>query len=210
MRLKQVRLIRGQSQFDVFSNWQLALACSLMRRGGDARLMSVSEDAACPGDSGAVSVGFNLVRNWGAPSLDDRRYIVWSVDHPAFNNLMFLRRIQNSGLAAATEMMSVGRARARARYSLASVSTPSLCLQEPFGEDGDLMVVPAGREEYISAQLDAAVTADRRPAIQKRTADCAGGHTMDIRAGQILKFIEISWGLTADEKPEKGLIACAE
>ena len=85
----EIRILQGQSRYDIFSVWQSALREALERFGISACVVPVHQDHP-PGSNGnTVSLGFNLVRHWSA---ENRRnlHVVWAVDHPNFLGQYFL------------------------------------------------------------------------------------------------------------------------
>ncbi len=124
MKLKQIRILTGESQYDVFSHWQRELFEGFRRRRVPVEFMSVPEEAGCPFDAQVVSLGFNLVRSWGSSRVAERPHIAWSVDHPGFNAFFFLHRLKNPEYAKSAELMFVDRARCELAGGLLGLSNP--------------------------------------------------------------------------------------
>ena len=109
--LKKIRILKGNSQYDVFAGWQEALRVGFERRGVEAELISVADEAVQPADPEVVSLGFNCVRNWASAGDERRRHIAWSVDHPAFNHEFFCRKMENPAVGNSTQMLFADRSR---------------------------------------------------------------------------------------------------
>ena len=85
----EIRILQGQSRYDIFSIWQSSLSEAFHGIGITASVVPVHQDHP-PGSNGnTVSLGFNLVRHWSA---ENRRklHFVWAVDHPNFLGQYFL------------------------------------------------------------------------------------------------------------------------
>ncbi len=80
--IDEIRILQGDSRYDVFRQWQQALQHGLQQMGVHARIVSVAEEATLPATDNTVSLGFNLVRQWTVAGRE-RRHVAWTVDHPA-------------------------------------------------------------------------------------------------------------------------------
>jgi hypothetical protein len=82
----------------------------------------------------------------------------------------------------------------------AIVTTPSVFLQEEFGAEAGIGFCPAGEEGSLLDELILSPAGG----MEKGRELVMRAHTMDVRAGQLLNYIEQRWGLTS------GDAACAE
>ncbi len=110
MKLKNLYLTVGQSQYDIFSHWHEQLRAGFEKHGIQAQLKDPLEVIGCDFGEDTVSIGFNLVGCWLGGSLD-RRHIAWSVDHPVFNEMYFRKRLENSEFGRSIELLFVDRSR---------------------------------------------------------------------------------------------------
>lgn len=109
-QLSGIRILGGNSRYDIFAHWQQALCAAFQRRGVPAELMDIGAELGRGKDDAAVSIGFNLVRHWDG-ALEQRKHIAWSVDHPVFNQFFFEKCDRNPGFGDNTELLQVDRSR---------------------------------------------------------------------------------------------------
>ena len=89
---KQIKLITGKSQYDIFSIWLDALLKAFGTMGIPASYLSVSESKTFV-DEDTLTFGFNMSRTWAVENVHQHHF-AWLVDHPVFHAEYFMPEIQ--------------------------------------------------------------------------------------------------------------------
>ncbi len=113
MALKKVRLLAGGSQYGIFDHWQRALKSGFEANGVEADVLSIFQEAVLPPDDDVVSLGFNLIRHWEAPLVEQKRHVVWGVDNPAYCYPFFQEHLKKPNVEQSTLLGFVDRTRCR-------------------------------------------------------------------------------------------------
>lgn len=88
----RVRIVDGQSQYDIFCIWGKSALKAFREMGIPADSMSVSESMRFV-DEDTLTIGFNMSRTWAVENV--RQYhFAWLVDHPVFHAEYFMPDVQ--------------------------------------------------------------------------------------------------------------------
>ncbi|MBN1674827.1 MAG: glycosyltransferase family 1 protein [Kiritimatiellae bacterium] len=86
--LNTVKILAGESRYDVWRHWQTALAEAFRERHVRADVIPIADLETSAGEDGLISLGFNLVRAWN-PRTEPIHHLAWLVDHPIYHNAFF-------------------------------------------------------------------------------------------------------------------------
>ncbi len=84
----RIRLLDGESGYEVFRFWLNALCEAFQALGADAQIISPDVEEALDSGDDAVTLGFNLIRRW-TPRTAARRHVAWIVDPPPYHAVLF-------------------------------------------------------------------------------------------------------------------------
>lgn len=130
--------------------------------------------------------------------------------HPAISHLEIPEVLRQSKLVVNHAPVHREGSHERVFDALASgcgvLSTPSTYLSEEFGPQQGLAFCPSGQEPQLDEQLAGWLGSDRRVEIRMGQQRVRTGHTMDVRAKQLLHLIKQRWDLSAERREP----VCAE
>lgn len=89
---KQVKILRGKSQYDVFHVWLEALQKAFNAMGIPASPLSVPDSMTYVNDE-TLTFGFNMSRTWAIDNIEQNHF-AWLVDHPIFHAEYFMPEIR--------------------------------------------------------------------------------------------------------------------
>ncbi len=85
----EIRMLEGQSRYDVFRQWQHALQHGFNALELRAPVVETALDTSYAGPSDFLTMGFNLVRKWTAAN-STLPHFAWLVDHPVYHAMFFM------------------------------------------------------------------------------------------------------------------------
>jgi N-acetylneuraminate synthase len=89
--IEEMRILEGQSRYNIFTNWQQALQKALAQIGIRASIVPVTAPYSDREERRTLTLGFNLVRYWATENRNQPHF-AWMVDHPVFMGAFYLSR----------------------------------------------------------------------------------------------------------------------